>query len=99
RPPAPPLLPYTTLFRSLARDTAHPAEQLRAVEVVVIRNHMAAHCEDTRSECPDVKIMHRADARHLSQVLSQAHDVDMGRRAFQQDRKSTRLNSSHRTIS
>src|SRR5207248_10229826 len=91
-PPTPPLLPYTTLFRS------HPDPRDRA-----------AHARDRRGIRerpgierplpPDREVRRRrlaGEGQVLLDVASCNGEVLLYRR---RDRKSTRLNSSHRTIS
>ena len=68
-----------------ARHIIHSREKLSPAESVIPRDDVAAHCEHARRQCPHVKVMYRADAVNVSHLLSQRHDVDMGRRAFQQN--------------
>src|SRR5689334_24713259 len=85
RPPRSTLFPYTTLFRS----TAH-GEQL-----VVAADHLA-HPTGQQRLAPFQQqrpVGERLDGREVV-----AHEQDAGPR-LAEDRKSTRLNSSHSSIS
>src|SRR5690242_21291445 len=85
------LFPYTTLFRSQDRDQADPVGQL-----------LAFHRLERRL---DVDRTHpRVGERLVPQQPRQlAHDLaellGLGLLVAQEDRKSTRLNSSHMSIS
>src|SRR5438094_6155168 len=72
RPPRSTLFPYTTLFRSPAREIA------------------AARVLDLHHICSEVGELHAAE--RAGHVVADLEHADT-------DRKSTRLNSSHRTIS
>src|SRR3712207_7218408 len=93
RPPRSTLFPYTTLFRSQLL-----AEHLRAAAVIGERRHRADHREVTavraeiRLERPQG---HDHRARH-AELLFRPRER---RGVPAQDRKSTRLNSSHANIS
>src|SRR5437867_7580004 len=83
-PPIPTLFPYTTLFRS---DHQRPRHGQGFAHTVV-----AAHPHD------------RIGGRHELEVIGSRHHTHRRRGPRLQDRslldrKSTRLNSSHRTIS
>src|SRR3712207_7713166 len=83
RPPRSTLFPYTTLFRS---DVEHHE---------VVAQHQQEHRGDEQVEVPE-------EAPPARVVLHVADRVDVDQRADpgdQQDRKSTRLNSSHANIS
>src|SRR3712207_8350812 len=88
RPPRSTLFPYTTLFRSddlVALDHGHRPEPA---------------LEQHRGRVGHVAV--RADGDHAAghQLLDPARRrPGRGRAAHQQDRKSTRLNSSHANIS
>src|SRR5438876_4424933 len=71
RPPRSTLFPYTTLFRSMARDEAR---------------HDRCFEQDQREQ--------PADQRHLSPLA-----IRLAAAGGVEDRKSTRLNSSHPSIS
>src|SRR5690242_21294198 len=83
--PAPPLFPYTTLFRSCA--VAEPAEALAAG---------AAGLGERAGRVEGQAALRGRDGRH-------GQGGDQGRRRADadpaEDRKSTRLNSSHMSIS
>src|SRR5207249_11769962 len=95
RPPCPPLLPYTTLFRSRL-DRAHPVPQHRA-RVDVPGGH---HEERPRRRADPVA---GGPARHHARCDLRARFLRpralLERRRVPTDRKSTRLNSSHVSIS
>src|SRR3712207_7700009 len=84
RPPRSTLFPYTTLFRSLERR----------VDLGELVHAQAGEVGDV-ADPDDVEALHPQGAVVL--------EVDAGtrplQRAGQQDRKSTRLNSSHANIS
>src|SRR5258708_15082209 len=83
RPPRSTLFPYTTLFRSVIDRVAH-----------------ALRVGDRRDRHPRMsgRLDHEAAvAQHVAdRRLAPAHDLDAVER---EDRKSTRLNSSHHIIS
>src|SRR3712207_6854242 len=83
RPPRSTLFPYTTLFRSLVDDHDLINDQSD------FGQHMARH--------QDGSALGRVVAEHVAQP-SDAGRVEAVRRLVQ-DRKSTRLNSSHANIS
>src|SRR3712207_8474554 len=83
RPPRSTLFPYTTLFRS-AQDKA-------AIEKL----NSAFESAFNKGDAASVASMYTEDAYLLP---PQAHRMQ-GRTAIEQDRKSTRLNSSHANIS
>src|SRR3712207_8216387 len=84
RPPRSTLFPYTTLFRSSVRgQPAHDAHQPVAHDVALRRGHGGQHV-----------LLERMGMRivPLQQRLAVAGELAA------QDRKSTRLNSSHANI-
>src|SRR5690606_42135550 len=86
RPPRPPLFPYTTLFRS---------------RKIGNRNHARARVTLGRAKGVELLQIEIADACFLLQ-LAQGGGVKVFLQAYKaagQDRKSTRLNSSHVKIS
>src|SRR3712207_7301587 len=85
RPPRSTLFPYTTLFRSLALRNAegHPAQRVHSLAVHGV----------VLAEIP------RHQERRGAHVASARRVAAMGTREASQDRKSTRLNSSHANIS
>src|SRR5437762_7854170 len=92
RPPRPPLFPYTTLFRSLAGDTTDtPGRYAVAISTggLPVNGYLAisdsGHHMDTYAY-PAVPLV--GDITQNVLMVSGS-----------EDRKSTRLNSSHRCIS
>src|SRR3712207_7222096 len=84
RPPRSTLFPYTTLFRSLVRRG----------RVVLVDDRHDAPAEQRPQRAAGVEVVRaRADVEEGQEHL-RALDV-----ALAQDRKSTRLNSSHANIS
>src|SRR3712207_6889917 len=86
RPPRSTLFPYTTLFRSLERAerVRHALDRVRlAVRVVVGRVEAPRIARAGMARVEDA-VEHRVAHRHVARG---------------QDRKSTRLNSSHANIS
>src|SRR3712207_7042671 len=85
RPPRSPLFPYTTLFRSFPRDLGRPEEARQAVEL-----------DDRPGEA-----LIPAEPAEVEErvVVGGAVDVHHPLAGETEDRKSTRLNSSHATIS
>src|SRR5690606_41272592 len=94
--PRPPPFPYTTLFRS-----ARPAVQVHALEAVLV-GEVVAH-EERRAPGERRLLQEGLDRRALVRALRP--DLDHAVAVLQviarqlQDRKSTRLNSSHVKIS
>src|SRR3712207_8510067 len=85
RPPISPLFPYTTLFRSL--DGVFEARMLAVGAVAPV----ALHCDDRLGDRQ--RILGTAERHHVGGARVGV------RLAVGQDRKSTRLNSSHANIS
>src|SRR3712207_8989887 len=83
RPPRSTLFPYTTLFRSVA--------PLRRVEVALVRDLAEVEVEDVEA----VLLRRRAEP-HVAAHAPRAREC---RVEPVEDRKSTRLNSSHANIS
>src|SRR3712207_8366333 len=95
RPPRSTLFPYTTLFRSLPRPVVAPSsfpaadvepgpDQPRPEPVVALQ---------------PVEVQQRLERRLLRRLLGQVRVPKHPLADRQQDRKSTRLNSSHANIS
>src|SRR5438094_7068082 len=86
-PPSPPLFPYTTLFRSIlsASEGAYSTER--------IRRH------DRGPDPQEPHILLRFGGKLPATSGLDATLGDGSATGFSADRKSTRLNSSHRTIS
>src|SRR5207248_9952833 len=92
-PPAPPLFPYTTLFRSdYGDDTNRPEARTRAQTA---RSGTVQSGRRPGSQAPwdNGEIRSRVVADVVDRRRLLLHPARIG------DRKSTRLNSSHRTIS
>src|SRR3712207_7524391 len=87
RPPRSTLFPYTTLFRSAQH--AHVLAKARPDELAVLVASEPVHLEDRRRI--------RGAAADLQPVAPVVGHVVAKER--EQDRKSTRLNSSHANIS
>src|SRR3712207_9446612 len=96
RPPRSTLFPYTTLFRSVrgivgadACGTVH--RTAAAHDLIGIR----FTCTDLREgACQEGAVAAPLRAIRIAHII-----MDVRRRCFQVDRKSTRLNSSHANIS
>src|SRR2546430_11695173 len=87
RPPRSTLFPYTTLFRSRDVDQEDP------VPVERLGQEAAGEEPDRRAGCCD-EAVDANRARLLAGLSEERHD-----HAEDEDRKSTRLNSSHSQIS
>src|SRR3712207_8044660 len=94
RPPRSTLFPYTTLFRSArGRTTASCGEQeANRDQRDERRAHWAEACPRKLPDCVSHEV-----AIVLHSRLSSARPPNLG--TTRQDRKSTRLNSSHANIS
>src|SRR5207248_11261850 len=87
RPPRSTLFPYTTLFRSERRHRgAHEGQRGRAGTRSIVADFVR-FAESLAKEHESAEAEHRGDDQRKDDVRQQ------------RDRKSTRLNSSHRTIS
>src|SRR4051794_41466636 len=86
-PPTPPLFPYTTLFRSIANPAEHDNHE--AVDDVTL--------PEIGRDIVNLAQRHPGHPGHPG-AETEGQRVDP-RRADAQDRKSTRLNSSHPSIS
>src|SRR5207248_10756155 len=85
-PPRSTLFPYTTLFRSLVKVNGRRAEQ----RPIAGTRPRAQTTEEDLERARELLADEKERAEHVMLV-------DLGRNDL--DRKSTRLNSSHRTIS
>src|SRR5690242_20881403 len=92
RPPSSPLFPYTTLFRSLSATAVAVAVIVASgVVYVVVRHELRAQVDDQlRNLVADVKPPHEISNPLTGQSFLILPPTD---------RKSTRLNSSHMSIS
>src|SRR5207249_11542414 len=94
-PPRPPLFPYTTLFRSVAKRAflVHVAvthaerTDRRCVARRTLKLELLGVVKEVRGEF------------HLRLEIGESHGLRARIVEFGQDRKSTRLNSSHVSIS
>src|SRR4051812_49995416 len=95
RPPTPPLFPYTTLFRSgpTERLAAHNRAGWLVVDIEV------ACGEAQRSLRLQDRLPVSGEHRAGQGVWASGVDEVKNRRVVAVDRKSTRLNSSHMSIS
>src|SRR3712207_8726448 len=95
RPPRSTLFPYTTLFRSAGR---HAGRRVGRTTSALLEDVQAAHRQLVDLELAD---LHLADREALDGQPPDRHGGEGGRagRERHQDRKSTRLNSSHANIS
>src|SRR3712207_8425349 len=84
RPPRSTLFPYTTLFRSLRTSTRPKFLRTPSSETCMARSRSA---------------LDGAGAKPRDEMALEGHEQDRHRQRHQQDRKSTRLNSSHANIS
>src|SRR3712207_7011944 len=95
RPPRSTLFPYTTLFRSelmlddIARRVASSRRQLQRAYAEIGHTTFRAHLTGVRMDRAAELL-----ATRMFTVREVAHRV-----GYRQDRKSTRLNSSHANIS
>src|SRR5689334_23662761 len=87
RPPRSTLFPYTTLFRSDEGNLGDVAEQ----------SHVAAHAADgfAQRRAALSRVLEHIEVARLDQLAGAKTE----RRIARADRKSTRLNSSHSSIS
>src|SRR3712207_7056408 len=88
RPPRSTLLPYTTLFRSVVvAYVIAPSSRVRAEGVIEAR-------DEPRPALPSLGLPGLLrEVEHLTHLPGAGHAP-----AYESDRKSTRLNSSHATI-
>src|SRR5688572_32749522 len=86
-PPRSTLFPYTTLFRSKVKH-------LRRIEITAFRRRVLISSEGLEVDAPKDEVLIVRDADDTIAVGSEE-----GRQLIVEDRKSTRLNSSHSQIS
>src|SRR5207248_11394176 len=94
-PPTSTLFPYTTLFRS--PDPNRRKDDLDDRDQSGIRRRNEAHARGEEHE-REPHLTH-AEEREKPQIAQRRGELREGQRGKPGDRKSTRLNSSHRTIS
>src|SRR2546422_1759118 len=109
RPPKSPLFPSTTLFRSASGcallrprgSRRQPQEREREPEPVGAGQPRPQACQRCRQQVSPPHGVKRAHGQKQKQGFRIGHGVEhrIGVRGHQQDRKSTRLNSSHGYIS
>src|SRR3712207_7313569 len=95
RPPRSTLFPYTTLFRSDVEPRTYRTRRIPR-KVLNMRNRNP-HIERLAA-LPLFSACHRRDLVTISQS-AETIDVAAGEIVVREDRKSTRLNSSHANIS
>src|SRR3712207_8035566 len=86
RPPRSTLFPYTTLFRSVGRTEEHRLVERPAPGV-------------RRDVEPRLDVALRRILEGQREVVADVRQLDLADQAVGEDRKSTRLNSSHANIS
>src|SRR5207244_11437340 len=95
-PPRATLFPYTTLFRSpreRVRIGAAPARLARSEQIVGVETELERRERRVLAQHGGGKLVHRHARPDVGPFGL------LGMRATQEDRKSTRLNSSHQIIS
>src|SRR5207248_5432804 len=97
-PPRPPPFPYTTLFRSAARHGVHARAGALALSTSAWAEFLQA-VRAARHERKGRMTEKPGVGRSVEGVLDLLKDPEFCADATRTDRKSTRLNSSHRTIS
>src|SRR2546430_4452682 len=95
RPPRSTLFPYTTLFRSRAEGVS-AGDDVGMIDPTVIRTAPSRLIGEMRHIVAGRRMDHRRVGRQFGRRAGLAISGD---RAVDQDRKSTRLNSSHSQIS
>src|SRR3712207_9148612 len=96
RPPRSTLFPYTTLFRS-REATPHVFEQLARLDRLTVERQPACFRKAQRAKILDQPLQQVGLFKYRLDVLRRGR-IDAVEDTFQ-DRKSTRLNSSHANIS
>src|SRR3712207_9464779 len=96
RPPRSTLFPYTTLFRSAEPDAREPVP---LVEEQAGDEEPGQHEEDVDADTATGEPRGVGVEHEDRQHGEAAHAVEGGESARDEDRKSTRLNSSHANIS
>src|SRR5690606_41274459 len=91
-PPRSTLFPYTTLFRSLLLGVT-----LGIIRVLVHLHHQAAEAKVHGLLCHSAQAL--TASRYVTWVAQDLQFGESGLQAYREDRKSTRLNSSHVKIS
>src|SRR5690348_17537643 len=94
RPPTSTLFPYTTLFRSDPEIVRYLKLLAKVAEIVSPKITLQAVADDES----DNRIVECAVAGKASLIVSGDHHLQR-LKVFEGDRKSTRLNSSHPSIS
>src|SRR5690606_41657863 len=96
-PPTATPFPYTTLFRSLLQGDRAPSFADHVLHRIPLSRIRATICPSRLFKSNRKELF---DDRCLAQFLRQPPDCNCGRgRGGSEDRKSTRLNSSHVKIS
>src|SRR3712207_9059896 len=96
RPPRSTLFPYTTLFRSVLELTGGEALRVQVGELLELQRPFERHrvAGVPPHEQHRLRVQQRG-GQLLDRHVVREHRLDLGR----EDRKSTRLNSSHANIS
>src|SRR5699024_12611477 len=97
-PPTPPLVPYTTLFRSSWRDQFQQLRQFFVSDGVI--HHLALPTSAHHAVAPQyTELMRDRRAIHSGSSGDVCNAEFAVKQRDKEDRKSTRLNSSHVSIS
>ena len=70
---------------TVARNAVHALDYCTSVQIAAAYHDVATHGQNTRSQRPDVQIVHRTHAFNVFQLCLQIHDIDMRRRSFKKD--------------
>jgi len=71
--------------KTVMGDPPDPSKDIGPRFGAIANNHMTAHRDDSRCQRSHVEVMNRLDAIRTGQVVLKSHQVDMGRRSFQQN--------------
>src|SRR5690606_42007322 len=96
RSPRPARLPYTTLFRSLAFK---PALEMGAVAMILAHNHPSGSIRPSSADKQITSKLKEGGYALDIKILDHLIIAQDRYYSFSEDRKSTRLNSSHVKIS
>src|SRR5207249_9275059 len=95
--PAPPLFPYTTLFRSDARDHLEIARDHPVLDAPQLRGTQTLRGDAIPIDFADGRRHWRQLRLHAAREIDALQPLEhlLAREVIVRDRKSTRLNSSH----